>query len=98
MMLNLSLWCSHVLEDSLSIQHSIEETLDNDSLLTQVNEPQAKHEGFCPTEEEHWTQTWLHEQNSALSRSAQETTEHLIEIPATGGWKQNICFLRSYIF
>lgn len=46
MMLNLSLWCNHVLEGSSSIQQSIEETLDNESLLTQVNEPQAKMRDF----------------------------------------------------
>lgn len=46
MMLNLSLSCSLVLEGSSSIQ-SIEETLDNESLLTQVNEPQAKMRDFA---------------------------------------------------
>lgn len=46
MMLNLSLWCSHVLEGSSSVQQSIEETLDNESLLTQVNEPQAEMRDF----------------------------------------------------
>lgn len=46
MMLNLSLWCSYVLEGSSSVQQSIEETLDNESLLTQVNEPQAEMRDF----------------------------------------------------
>lgn len=46
MMLNLSLWCIHVLACSSSIQQLIEETLDNESLLTQVNEPQAEMRDF----------------------------------------------------
>lgn len=46
MMLNVSLWCIHVLEGSSSIQQLIEETLDNESLLTQVNEPQAEVRDF----------------------------------------------------
>lgn len=47
MMLNLSLSCSHVLEGSSSIQQLIEETSDNESLLTQVNEPRAKMRDFA---------------------------------------------------